>query len=1004
MEEERETWAAGPSLQAEAPQNVSKGPAAGRNKRAIAEVIAPDPPPEEDLTEEAMTLLMWGEGPHRRGDYPEQEWQLSVAKIFDDDDIFGSDAIMEDNQGVVGPDFEGNRHIRDDFIEYCDDAHSKFLPFTKLEKEAVELLATLRKKKCSLDTYNAVFEWHLRAAGKLRPNETLSKSMAYISRDVIMGRLRERYNYVGKMEPITKTVKLPHCKAKVPIVCHNPAYVLQSLLTDPRIKTEDYLFFNDDPFAPPPDDLDYIADLNTGLSYTATYKKLITGPNQILVPIVLYIDGAVTGQFASLSVTALKMALGITNRKYREKPHAWRSLGYVPEVSKGLSRGRKICKESGHMEVEFMNLMDGEGDEDEDEGEEIDDQYDCKAQDLHTILSTILEEYLPIQEQGIMWDFAYDGLVYKDVIMKFFITLVKCDTDEADKLCGSYTCRTANVKQLCRYCTCPTKKCDDPTANYPKKTQSKVNNLVQRGKTAQLKAMSQQFINNAFYPLRFGQHNDMGIHGATPMEMLHALLLGIFKTTREMLFEQCGETSQLALDVNGLSQQYGIFFQRQSDRDLPKTKFSKGIKEGKLMAKEFTGVLLLINVIFQSTEGRKKLRRRKKHFGQEGQIDDWSKLVELLITWECWLKSDRMMKSHVKRSEKKHRHIMYLLKKVGHRQKGMGLNTMKVHGIIHYTRDMIIHAVPMNFDTGADESGHKVTKVAAKLTQKRMETFDLQTCKRTDDFFIIELAEEEIQGRPLWDYFEGYPHSKKPSNPKLKAATITVTGSDFRVYYNDVKGDYSLGSPTANAPDLSDRMPKEAMDFLVGLQELVVDHVGDLEIRTEHTRNGLMFRGTPLFRNDGKWRDWVIVNWGRDWGKLPCEIWAFVDLSGLPKNVNVYYGEVNLKAGVYAMVESTTPDEDEGSSQLFTPILKDVANEQTMERVFYLADVEAFHAPVAVVPDIGGPKNRYFQVTAREKWSGIFTKWLESNHKDRFFENDEDDDDIFFDMGTNKRR
>jgi hypothetical protein len=44
-----------------------------------------------------------------------------------------------------------------------------------------------------------------------------------------------------------------------------------------------------------------------------------------------------------------------------------------------------------------------------------------------------------------------------------------------------------------------------------------------------LKSMSQQQIKNAWHPIRFGTHNDEGVHGATPLEMLHALLLGIFK-------------------------------------------------------------------------------------------------------------------------------------------------------------------------------------------------------------------------------------------------------------------------------------------------------------------------------------------------------------------------------------------------------------------------------------------------------------------------------------------
>ena len=70
--------------------------------------------------------------------------------------------------------------------------------------------------------------------------------------------------------------------------------VIQSLLADPRIMAKDYLFFDSDLFAPPPEDLNYIRDMNTGKCYIDTYNNLITNPQkQILVPTILYVDGTV---------------------------------------------------------------------------------------------------------------------------------------------------------------------------------------------------------------------------------------------------------------------------------------------------------------------------------------------------------------------------------------------------------------------------------------------------------------------------------------------------------------------------------------------------------------------------------------------------------------------------------------------------------------------------------------------------------------------------------------
>jgi hypothetical protein len=41
-----------------------------------------------------------------------------------------------------------------------------------------------------------------------------------------------------------------------------------------------------------------------------------------------------------------------------------------------------------------------------------------------------------------------------------------------------------------------------------------------------LKANSQQFLINAFDSVRFGLHNNRGIFGACPGEILHLILLG----------------------------------------------------------------------------------------------------------------------------------------------------------------------------------------------------------------------------------------------------------------------------------------------------------------------------------------------------------------------------------------------------------------------------------------------------------------------------------------------
>ena len=149
--------------------------------------------------------------------------------------------------------------------------------------------------------------------------------------------------------------------------------------------------------------------MNTGDAYLETYKKRITKPNQVLLPIIIYIDGASTGQFSDLPVTAVKIALGIHKQSTRKQEWAWREIGWIPEVRKERARGKKIFKDSMHLESHDVMVIDGEGDEMDDESDTDSEDGDgaVKAQDFHTILEEILKSFVELQETGFMWDLVY---------------------------------------------------------------------------------------------------------------------------------------------------------------------------------------------------------------------------------------------------------------------------------------------------------------------------------------------------------------------------------------------------------------------------------------------------------------------------------------------------------------------------------------------------------------------------------------------------------------------
>jgi hypothetical protein len=944
---------------------------------------------------------------HHGTDYSNPE-AIAAHEYQDDEEAMDIDWPDYDDLEEQSLDESGplNEAIRSNWNKYVSRTRT-FAPLSRDMTNAILLLGTLRKSKASMDTYEGVSEWHHRTTKAMSGAMTLGNCPAYISREKVFKFLRKRYNMPSHHYSQVHRIRLPYSKAGANVICNSAQLVMQSLLTDPRIQAKDYLFFNDDPFAPPPSNLNYVADLNTGLSYTETYRKLITKPGkQVLLPVLMYMDGAVTGQFGALSICAVRIALGIFNRVARDKDRFWGTLGYIPTVQDHKSRGNRLLLDSGHHDgyMAHRGVLEDEGELGHGGDEEAEDF--CKAQDLHAMVAKVLEDYLKIQESGFVWDLQYNGKVYKDVEFVLFTPFMKLDSDEADKLTGKYTARNGNVGHLCRYCMCPTPETDSVLANYPYKTVHQIQQLVEDGNVEALRAMSQQYIKNAFHDVRFGQHHDRGIHGSCPMEMLHAVLLGIFKYIRDIFFEHIGPTSQAAKEVNALAKEYGELLTRKSDRDLPKTKFNRGIQAGKIMAKEYRGILLCIAAVLRSSLGYRLLTNSTgSNWSKPGFHEDWILLVETLLEWEMWLKSAKMLKRHVKACQHKHRYIMFLVKKFGRRSKGMGLKLLKFHAIVHYADDILANGVPMEFDTGSNESGHKKTKKAALLTQKNVETFDQQTSIRVEEVNLLELAQEEMEGRAMWDYALGHefeePNAEKPEVTSTGGARFKCYRDEDRAYKFDILNDFKGKMDTALEEDL--------IKFVVILQRKVTDYYpGGVELRTEHKRHGLTFRAHANYKG-GVWRDWVLIQWNLEERPLPARIWGYVDLRRLPQNSGIKHGgNDSIDPGVYAIVESASYLDDNGEnniSNIFTPIKKELVITDGFVRksVLYLADVETFVAPIAVIPDIGGDKNAYFVVKNKTQWRENFLEWLDQPIRHDTIDSDIDDSDYEYEDEDEKQ-
>ena len=233
---------------------------------------------------------------------------------------------------------------------------------------------------------------------------------------------------------------------------------------------------------------------------------------------------------------------------------------------------------------------------------------------------------------------------------------------------------------------------------------------------------------------------------------------------------------------------------------------------------------------------------------------------------------------------------------------------------------------------------------------------------------------------------------------------ITTDDTRIQVWYDEEDGTSSYEIKSRGASTDKARIDTDLLDFLVDLQYKVVDHIPEdyMQIYTRHKRGDDIFHGHPNYRGTGPWNDWVIVDWGAH-GDLPCHISCFVVLKGLRSKGKgvVRHARTRLQDGVYAVVESALPEEaksDTSCSDLFQPYLKNVGSldekGKVDGRIYELADTEAFLQPVAMIPDIGGPPNRYFRVSPRTDWHKPYIKWLDRpQHEDKMERSDDDDDD-----------
>jgi len=146
--------------------------------------------------------------------------------------------------------------MMEEFRAYVEYAKENFCDLSPEMKAGIELMSLMNHKRVPLNTYKAIYQWHL---GNLR-------ATTYIGQETCLNSLEKRYNATKQAPHETEILTLPHSKARVKLATYGAKDVIASILTDPRIEDDDYLFYDNNPFGRPPPEVTTVGDLHTGLA------------------------------------------------------------------------------------------------------------------------------------------------------------------------------------------------------------------------------------------------------------------------------------------------------------------------------------------------------------------------------------------------------------------------------------------------------------------------------------------------------------------------------------------------------------------------------------------------------------------------------------------------------------------------------------------------------------------------------------------------------------------
>ena len=654
--------------------------------------------------------------------------------------------------------------------------------------------------------------------------------------------------------------------------------------------------------------------------------------NEFVIVLVLYMDKTGTDRFQRYGLEPLLFTIALIRRFMRQHHRCHRILGFIPDLDLKSSAVKQAAR----------STKEGKG---------------SSTRNYHRCLHVLLKQIAVADEKGITTWLRLGDRV-KQVRLRFRVSFAVGDGKSGDTLCCRYGGHKGSCR-LCRACTVSYNKADDPSHICKYLSMNEINQLVvnamdcralatqdkidkakvhkkgtrkkgmnpeekkvhrQATKEAEeaLQAISTHVCVNSFRDIPFGA-NPQGIHGATPVDLMHCYLLGIIRYCMRLAVHTLSPVDRAALDR--LVDVIFGYLRTSEGSNFLRTSFSKGFTNlTQITAEEWPGmlmtILMLVRVsgkarnimkkVFSSLvdldvdpalwEPKEDCSQPPNQAGAEDalvenddydffdtdqdvieemvkpcSLNDFIQLSEALLSFHAWYKLGHPFPWSAGEEESvglSVRKLLAMLVTYLPRKTGNGWKIQKFHDLLHLSNDMGKFGSPLNFDAGPYESSLRFwAKRMAQTAQMRgYTTFAKQVGARTHEYFYMAKTRRAMGMTGVSDKLATIPEEEEREGTNSHDRVLVEPRAVFHVITDP---DTDLVSCPWVAGNESTRhglveVHPAVVNYFRGALFDADDEAAPKFGFTHLKYHGLSYRAHPNYQNRGEWYDWAMVPFGEE--------------------------------------------------------------------------------------------------------------------------------------------